>query len=64
MIVMGARGRNADGTGGEIAVYWNELSCRPFLLLKPGKWSYALFNWYVKRWPRKGGGRNSTRPEH
>lgn len=54
MIVMGARGWNKDGTGGEIAIYWNESSHYPILLLKPSKFSYWLFNWYVKRWPRKG----------
>jgi len=53
MIVMGARGRKPDGSGGEIAIYRNELSRWPFLLLKPSKFSYWLFNWYVKRWPRK-----------
>jgi len=53
MIVMGGRGRNPDGSGGEIAIYWNEYSRDPFLLLKRSKFSYWLFNWYVKRWPRK-----------
>lgn len=53
MIVTGARGRNPDGSGGEIAIYWNERSRDPFILLARSKFSYWLFNWYVKRWPRK-----------
>jgi hypothetical protein len=52
MIVMGARGHKPDGSGGEIAIYWNE-SRNPFLLLRPSRFSYWLFNFYVKRWPRK-----------
>lgn len=44
MIVMGARGFNRDGTGGEIAIYWSELSRQPFLLLKPNRFSYWLWN--------------------
>lgn len=54
MIVMGARGWNPDGTGGEIAIYWNESAHDPLFLLKPSRFSYWLFNWFVKRWPRKG----------
>lgn len=54
MIVMGARGWKSDGTGGEIAIYWNETARDPLLLLKPSKFSYWLFNFFVKRWPRKG----------
>lgn len=53
MIVMGARGYTPDGKGGEIAIYWSESSWRPFLLLKPGRFSYWLFNAYTRRWPRK-----------
>lgn len=54
MIVMGARGYHADGTGGEIAIYWSGSSLSPLLLLRPSRFSYWLFNAYVKRWPRKG----------
>lgn len=50
-IVMGARGYHQDGTGGEIAVYWGRSSMTPFLLLKPSKFSYWLFNWFSKRFP-------------
>jgi len=53
MIVMGGRGRNPDGSGGEIAIYWNERARSPLLLLKPSKFSYWLFNWFAHRWPRK-----------
>ena len=53
MIVMGARGWNPDGTGGEIAIYWNESRRRPLLILKASKFSYWLFNFYVQRWLRK-----------
>jgi len=53
MIVMGARGYNPDGTGGEIAIYLSERRSKPFLLLAPSRFSYWLFNWYVRRWPCK-----------
>jgi hypothetical protein len=44
MIVMGARGYKPDGSGGEIAVYWNERARLPLLLLAPNRFSYWLFN--------------------
>lgn len=55
-VVMGARGWNQDGSGGEIDVFWHRWPNgydKTIVLLKPSKFSYWLFNtfsgWCWKR---------------